>query len=195
MIHKAHARGSALYAKRSEHFIIMLKDGTTAPLRTEQQRLDPEGNVKLNPIPASAPRPATLQVKDFPVFYTPYIYFHDRRPPPVGFAELQQHQRHRLHPGHPVLLQPGAELRRHVYTRLHGQARHDAEGEFRYLTHSSGIVNAAYLNTRTITAKVPGLQQDRWLRGLKNTTGLDSRWLAESTTRGSVILLLPGSGY
>lgn len=28
VIHKAHARGSALYAKRSENAIIMLKDGT-----------------------------------------------------------------------------------------------------------------------------------------------------------------------
>ena len=55
------------------------------------------------------------------------------------------------------------------------------EGEFRYLTHSSeGIVNAAYLNDKDDHREgFPDYSKDRWLYGLKNTTGLDSRWLAE----------------
>ena len=55
------------------------------------------------------------------------------------------------------------------------------EGEFRYLTHSSeGMVTAAYLNDKDDHREnFPDYSKDRWLYGLKNTTGLDSRWLAE----------------
>ncbi|EKA59191.1 organic solvent tolerance protein OstA precursor, partial [Pseudomonas aeruginosa ATCC 25324] len=52
---------------------------------------------------------------------------------------------------------------------------------FRYLTHSSeGMVTAAYLNDKDDHREnFPDYSKDRWLYGLKNTTGLDSRWLAE----------------
>lgn len=55
------------------------------------------------------------------------------------------------------------------------------EGEFRYLTHSSeGQVNAAYLNDKNDDRKdFPQYTDTRWLYGWKNTSGLDSRVLAQ----------------
>ncbi|MFO5997930.1 LPS-assembly protein LptD, partial [Pseudomonas aeruginosa] len=93
VIHKAHARGSALYAKRSENAIIMLKDGTYTRCEPSSNAWTLKGNnVKLNPATGfGTATNATLRVKDFPVFYTPYIYFpiDDRRQSgflPPGFS-------------------------------------------------------------------------------------------------------------
>lgn len=185
VIHKAHARGSALYAKRSENAIIMLKDGTYTRCEPSSNAWTLKGNnVKLNPATGfGTATNATLRVKDFPVFYTPYIYFpiDDRRqsgflPPSfsstsdTGFTLVTPYY-FNLAPNYDATLYPRYMAKRGMML----------EGEFRYLTHSSeGIVNAAYLNDKDDHREgFPDYSKDRWLYGLKNTTGLDSRWLAE----------------
>ncbi|MER1059545.1 LPS-assembly protein LptD [Pseudomonas aeruginosa] len=185
VIHKAHARGSALYAKRSENAIIMLKDGTYTRCEPSSNAWTLKGNnVKLNPATGfGTATNATLRVKDFPVFYTPYIYFpiDDRRqsgflPPSfsstsdTGFTLVTPYY-FNLAPNYDATLYPRYMAKRGMML----------EGEFRYLTHSSeGTVNAAYLNDKDDHREnFPDYSKDRWLYGLKNTTGLDSRWLAE----------------
>ncbi|MFU7556051.1 LPS-assembly protein LptD, partial [Pseudomonas paraeruginosa] len=185
VIHKAHARGSALYAKRSENAIIMLKDGTYTRCEPSSNAWTLKGNnVKLNPATGfGTATNATLRVKDFPVFYTPYIYFpiDNRRqsgflPPSFGSTSdtgftLVTPYYFNLAPNYDATLYPRYMAKRGMML----------EGEFRYLTHSSeGTINAAYLNDKDDHREnFPDYSKDRWLYGIKNTTGLDSRWLAE----------------
>lgn len=117
------------------------------------------------------------------MFYTPYIYFpiDDRRqsgflPPSfsstsdTGFTLVTPYY-FNLAPNYDATLYPRYMAKRGMML----------EGEFRYLTHSSeGMVTAAYLNDKDDHREnFPDYSKDRWLYGLKNTTGLDSRWLAE----------------
>ncbi|HBX56963.1 LPS-assembly protein LptD [Pseudomonas sp. UBA2684] len=185
VLHKGHIRGSALYAKREESAIIRLKDGTYTSCEPGSNSWHLRGNnITLNPATGfGTATNVTLRVKDFPVFYTPYIYFpiDDRRqsgflPPSIGSSSdngltLQTPYYFNLAPNYDATLYP-------TYMSDRGLLM---EGEFRYLTKSSeGQLGAAYLDDSNDDRKLQSEYEDqRWLYSWKHRGGLDSRLLAE----------------
>ncbi|PYC29146.1 LPS biosynthesis protein [Aquipseudomonas alcaligenes] len=185
VIHKGHARGSALYAKREESAIVRLKDGTYTRCEPGSNAWHLKGNnVKLNPATGfGTATNVTLRVKDIPVFYTPYIYFpiDDRRQ--SGF----------LAPGISTSSDTGFSLSTPYYFNL--APNYDAtlyptymakrgllmEGEFRYLTKSSeGQVGGAYLDDKEDERELQSDYEDqRWMYNWQHRGGLDERLLAE----------------
>lgn len=185
VMHQAHARGSALYAKREETAIVRLKDGTYTRCEPGDNAWHLKGNnVTLNPATGfGTATNVTLRVKDFPVFYTPYIYFpiDDRRqsgflPPSfstssdTGFS-LQTPYYFNLAPNYDATLYPTYMAKRGLLM----------EGEFRYLTKSSeGQVGGAWLNDKEDERKLQSDYEDqRWMYSWQHKQGLDSRLLAE----------------
>ncbi|VXC93378.1 LPS-assembly protein LptD [Pseudomonas sp. 8Z] len=185
VLHQAHVRGSALYAKREETAIIRLKDGTYTRCEPGDNAWHLKGNnVTLNPATGfGTATNVTLRVKDIPVFYTPYIYFpiDDRRqsgflPPSfstasdTGFA-LQTPYYFNLAPNYDATLYPTYMTKRGLLM----------EGEFRYLTKSSeGQVGGAWLNDEEDERKLQSEYADqRWMYSWQHKQGLDSRLLAE----------------
>lgn len=185
VIHKGHARGSALYAKREESAIVRLKDGTYTRCEPGSNAWHLKGNnVKLNPATGfGTATNVTLRVKDIPVFYTPYIYFpiDDRRQ--SGF----------LAPGISTSSDTGFSLSTPYYFNL--APNYDAtlyptymakrgllmEGEFRYLTKGSeGQVGGAYLDDKEDERELQSDYEDqRWMYNWQHKQGLDERLLAE----------------
>lgn len=185
VMHQAQVRGSALYAKRQEDAIIQLKDGTYTRCEPGSNAWYLKGNnIKLNPATGfGTATNATLRVKDIPVFYTPYIYFpiDNRRqsgflPPSfstssdTGFTLVTPYY-FNLAPNYDATLYPRYMAKRGMMM----------EGEFRYLTHSSeGELRAAYLSDQDNSRNnEPHYTSQRWLYGWKDTSGLDSRLLAQ----------------
>ncbi|MGP0173198.1 LPS-assembly protein LptD [Pseudomonas sp. NCHU5208] len=185
VLHKAHVRGSALYAKREETAIVRLKDGTYTRCEPGDNAWQLKGNnVTLNPATGfGTATNVTLRVKDFPVFYTPYIYFpiDDRRqsgflPPSfssssdTGFS-LQTPYYFNLAPNYDATLYPTYMAKRGLLM----------EGEFRYLTKSSeGQIGGAWLNDKDDKRKLQSEYEDqRWMYSWQHKQGLDSRLLAE----------------
>ena len=185
VMHQAHVRGSALYAKREETAIVRLKDGTYTRCEPGDNAWHLKGNnVTLNPATGfGTATNVTLRVKDIPVFYTPYIYFpiDDRRqsgflPPSfstssdTGFA-LQTPYYFNLAPNYDATLYPTYMTKRGLLM----------EGEFRYLTKSSeGQVGGAWLNDKEDERKLQSEYEDqRWMYSWQHKQGLDSRLLAE----------------
>lgn len=185
VMHQAHVRGSALYAKREETAIIRLKDGTYTRCEPGDNAWHLKGNnVTLNPATGfGTATNVTLRVKDIPVFYTPYIYFpiDDRRqsgflPPSIGTSSsngfsLQTPYYFNLAPNYDATLYPTYMAKRGLLM----------EGEFRYLTESSeGQIGAAYLNDREDERKLQSEYEDqRWMYSWQHKQGLNSRLLAE----------------
>jgi LPS-assembly protein len=185
VMHEAHVRGSALYAKREETAIIRLKDGTYTRCEPGDNAWHLKGNnVTLNPATGfGTATNVTLRVKDIPVFYTPYIYFpiDDRRqsgflPPSLGTSSdngfsLQTPYYFNLAPNYDATLYP-------TYMANRGLLM---EGEFRYLTESSeGQIGAAYLDDSEDERKLQSEYEDqRWLYSWQHKQGLNSRLLAE----------------
>ncbi|NQD93223.1 LPS-assembly protein LptD [Pseudomonas sp. CrR25] len=185
VLHKSHVRGSALYAKREETAIIRLKDGTYTSCEPGSNSWHLKGNnITLNPATGfGTATNVTLRVKDFPVFYTPYIYFpiDDRRqsgflPPSIGSSSdngftLQTPYYFNLAPNYDATLYP-------TYMADRGLL---LEGEFRYLTKSSeGQLGAAYLDDSNDDRELQSEFEDqRWLYSWQHRGGLDSRLLAE----------------
>lgn len=185
VMHQAQIRGSALYAKRQDNAIIQLKDGTYTRCEPGSNAWVVKGNnIKLNPATGfGTATNATLRVKDIPVFYTPYIYFPIDNRRQSGFLApsfasstdtgftLTTPYYFNLAPNYDATLYPHYMVKRGLLM----------EGEFRYLTHSSeGQVNAAYLNDKNDDREdFPQYTDTRWLYGWKNTSGLDSRLLAQ----------------
>lgn len=185
VIHKGHARGSALYAKREESAIVRLKDGTYTRCEPGSNAWHLKGNnVKLDPATGfGTATNVTLRVKDIPVFYTPYIYFpiDDRRQ--SGF----------LAPGISTSSDTGFSLSTPYYFNL--APNYDAtlyptymakrgllmEGEFRYLTKGSeGQVGGAYLDDKEDERELQSDYEDqRWMYNWQHKQGLDERLLAE----------------
>ncbi|KRW58787.1 LPS-assembly protein LptD [Pseudomonas sp. TTU2014-080ASC] len=185
VLHQSHIRGNALYAKREESAIIRLKDGTYTSCEPGSNSWHLKGNnITLNPATGfGTATNVTLRVKNIPVFYTPYIYFpiDDRRqsgflPPTIasssdnGFT-LKTPYYFNLAPNYDATLYP-------TYMADRGLLM---EGEFRYLTKSSeGQIGAAYLNDSNDDRELQtGYKEQRWMYNWQNTTGLDSRLLAE----------------
>lgn len=185
VVHQSRIRGSALYVKRGEDAIIRLKDGTYTTCEPGSNSWTVKGNnVTLNPATGLGyATNATLRVKDFPVLYTPFIYFpiDNRRqsgflPPTIasssdnGLTVVTPYY-FNLAPNYDATLYPRYMTKRGLMM----------EGEFRYLTRSSeGQISAAYLNDQENDHEgMPEATDRRWLYGWKNRTGLDSRWLAE----------------
>ncbi|XLY87691.1 LPS-assembly protein LptD [Ectopseudomonas mendocina] len=185
VMHQAHVRGSALYAKREETAIIRLKDGTYTRCEPGDNAWHLKGNnVTLNPATGfGTATNVTLRVKDIPVFYTPYIYFpiDDRRqsgflPPSFGTSSsngfsLQTPYYFNLAPNYDATLYPTYMAKRGLLM----------EGEFRYLTESSeGQVGGAWLNDSEDERKLQSEYEDqRWMYSWQHKQGLNSRLLAE----------------
>ena len=185
VMHQAHVRGSALYAKREETAIIRLKDGTYTRCEPGDNAWHLKGNnVTLNPATGfGTATNVTLRVKDIPVFYTPYIYFpiDDRRqsgflPPSIGTSSsngfsLQTPYYFNLAPNYDATLYPTYMAKRGLLM----------EGEFRYLTESSeGQVGGAWLDDQEDERKLQSEYKDqRWMYSWQHKQGLNSRLLAE----------------
>ncbi|MDH1263181.1 LPS-assembly protein LptD [Pseudomonas sp. GD03944] len=185
VLHTSRVRGSALYAKREETAIIRLKDGTYTTCEPGSNAWHLKGNnVTLNPATGfGTATNVTLRVKDFPVFYTPYIYFpiDDRRqsgflPPSIGSSSdngftLQTPYYFNLAPNYDATLYP-------TYMADRGLLM---EGEFRYLTKSSeGQFGAAYLDDSNDDRKLQSDYKDqRWMYSWQHKGGLDSRLMTE----------------
>lgn len=185
VLHKGHVRGSALYAKREETAIIRLKDGTYTSCEPGSNAWHLKGNnVTLNPATGfGTATNVTLRVKDFPVFYTPYIHFpiDDRRqsgflPPSISSSgnnglTLQTPYYFNLAPNYDATLYPTYMSDRGLLT----------EGELRYLTKSSeGQLGAGYISDSNDDRKLQSeSKQQRWLYSWQHKQGLDSRLLAE----------------
>jgi LPS-assembly protein len=185
VLHKSHVRGSALYAKREESAIIRLKDGTYTSCEPGSNTWHLKGNnVTLNPATGfGTATNVTLRVKDFPVFYTPYIYFpiDDRRqsgflPPSLSSSSdngmtLQTPYYFNLAPHYDATLYP-------TYMSDRGLL---LEGEGRYLTkNSEGQLGAAYLDDSNDDRKLQSEFEDqRWLYSWQHKGGLNSRLLTE----------------
>ena len=185
VIHKGHARGTALYAKREESAIVRLKDGTYTRCEPGSNAWHLKGNnVKLNPATGfGTATNVTLRVKDIPVFYTPYIYFpiDDRRQSGFlapsfssssdnGFT-LSTPYYFNLAPNYDATLYPTYMAKRGLLM----------EGEFRYLTKGSeGQVGAAYLDDQEDERELQSDYEDqRWMYNWQHKHGLDERLLAE----------------
>ncbi|WP_409281339.1 LPS-assembly protein LptD [Pseudomonas defluvii] len=185
VMHKSHIRGNALYAKRAENAIIRLKDGTYTTCEPNSNAWQLKGNnITLNPATGfGTATNVTLRVKDFPVFYTPYIYFpiDDRRqsgflPPSfstsskTGFALVTPYY-FNLAPNYDATLYPRYMAKRGLLM----------EGEFRYLTESSeGQFGGAWLNDKEDERKLQSDYKDqRWMVNWQHKGGLDSRLMTE----------------
>ena len=185
VMHKSHIRGNALYAKRGENAIIRLKDGTYTTCEPGSNAWQLKGNnITLNPATGfGTATNVTLRVKDFPVFYTPYIYFpiDDRRqsgflPPSFsstsdsGFTLVTPYY-FNLAPNYDATLYPRYMAKRGLLM----------EGEFRYLTKSSeGQFGGAYLNDQNDDRKDQTDYEDqRWMVNWQHKGGLDERLMAE----------------
>ncbi|MGE8393800.1 MAG: LPS-assembly protein LptD [Pseudomonas sp.] len=185
VMHKSRIRGSALYAKRAENAIIRLKDGTYTTCEPNSNAWQLKGNnITLNPATGfGTATNVTLRVKDFPVFYTPYIYFpiDDRRqsgflPPSfstssdTGFMLVTPYY-FNLAPNYDATLYPRYMAKRGMLM----------EGEFRYLTKSSeGQFGGAYLNDKDDDRKLQTDYKDqRWMVNWQHKGGLDERLMTE----------------
>ena len=185
VMHAAHVRGSAAYAKREETAIIRLKDGTYTSCEPGSNAWHLTGNnITLNPATGfGTATNVTLRVKDFPVFYTPYIYFpiDDRRqsgflPPSLGSSgsnglSLQTPYYFNLAPNFDATLYPTYMAKRGLFL----------EGEFRYLTQNSeGQVGGGYLDDQEDERKLQsGYKDQRWMYSWQHKQGLNDRLLAE----------------
>ncbi len=185
VIHQAHVRGSALYAKRGEDAIVRLKDGTYTRCEPGDNDWHLKGNnVTLNPATGfGTATNVTLRVKNIPVFYTPYIYFpiDDRRqsgflPPSLSTSSdagvtLVTPYYFNIAPNYDATLYPHLMTERGLLM----------EGEFRYLTRSSeGQLGAAYLDDQDDERKdEPKYKDQRYLVNWEHVGGLDSRLLTE----------------
>ncbi|MFT0516517.1 LPS-assembly protein LptD [Pseudomonas faucium] len=185
VMHKSHIRGNALYAKRGENAIIRLKDGTYTTCEPGSNAWQLKGNnITLNPATGfGTATNVTLRVKDFPVFYTPYIYFpiDDRRqsgflPPSfsstsdTGFMLVTPYY-FNLAPNYDATLYPRYMTKRGLLM----------EGEFRYLTKSSeGQFGGAYLNDKNDDRKdQTDYEKQRWMINWQHKGGLDERLMTE----------------
>ncbi|MGE8413737.1 MAG: LPS-assembly protein LptD [Pseudomonas sp.] len=185
VMHKSRVRGSALYAKRAENAIIRLKDGTYTTCEPNSNAWQLKGNnITLNPATGfGTATNVTLRVKDFPVLYTPYIYFpiDDRRqsgflPPSfstgsdTGFMLVTPYY-FNLAPNYDATLYPRYMAKRGMLM----------EGEFRYLTKSSeGQFGAAYLNDdNDDRKKQTDYEKTRYMLNWQHKGGLDSRTMTE----------------
>ncbi|MBI6951198.1 MULTISPECIES: LPS-assembly protein LptD [unclassified Pseudomonas] len=185
VMHKSHIRGNALYAKRAENAIIRLKDGTYTTCEPGSNAWQLKGNnITLNPATGfGTATNVTLRVKDFPVFYTPYIYFpiDDRRqsgflPPSfssssdTGFMLVTPYY-FNLAPNYDATLYPRYMAKRGMLM----------EGEFRYLTKSSeGQFGGGFLNDKDNDRELQtDYKKDRWMVNWQHKGGLDDRLMAE----------------
>ncbi|AZC25694.1 LPS-assembly protein LptD [Pseudomonas sessilinigenes] len=185
VMHKSRVRGSALYAKRAENAIIRLKDGTYTTCEPNSNAWQLKGNnITLNPATGfGTATNVTLRVKDFPVLYTPYIYFpiDNRRqsgflPPSFssdsdnGFTLVTPYY-FNLAPNYDATLYPRYMAKRGMLM----------EGEFRYLTkNSEGQFGAAYLNDdNDDRRKQTDSEKTRYMLNWQHKGGLDSRLMTE----------------
>ncbi|MEW9680325.1 LPS-assembly protein LptD [Pseudomonas sp. TE50-2] len=185
VMHKSHIRGNALYAKRAENAIIRLKDGTYTTCEPGSNAWQLKGNnITLNPATGfGTATNVTLRVKDFPVFYTPYIYFpiDDRRqsgflPPSfssssdTGFMLVTPYY-FNLAPNYDATLYPRYMAKRGLLM----------EGEFRYLTKSSeGQFGGGFLNDKDDDRELQtDYKKDRWMVNWQHKGGLDDRLMTE----------------
>ncbi|WP_462379997.1 LPS-assembly protein LptD [Pseudomonas sp. Marseille-QA0892] len=185
VMHDAHARGSASYAKREVTSIVRLKDGTYTRCEPGDNAWQLKGNnVTLNPATGfGTATNVTLRVKNVPIFYTPYIYFpiDDRRQSgflPPSFSTASKTGFSIVTPYY-INLAPNYDAT--IYPRYMAKRGLLMEGEFRYLTRNSeGQVGGAFLRDKDDDRKLQSdYRDDRWMVNVQNRTGFDSRLMAE----------------
>ncbi|SDT87447.1 LPS-assembly protein LptD [Halopseudomonas salegens] len=184
VLHAQHARGTAARIDRREDAVILLNDATYTTCEPGNNAWALHGKeVELNQEEGwGQARNVTLRVKDFPVFYTPYIRFpiDDRRQ--SGF----------LVPSISASSNSGSELTVPYYfnlapnydATLYPQLLSDRgllmEGEFRYLTgRSEGQFAAAALDDREKERKEQSkYRSERWMYSWQHQTDITPRLLA-----------------
>ncbi|MFD1261389.1 LPS-assembly protein LptD [Entomomonas asaccharolytica] len=188
VVHETHYRGNARYIKRSSDGLIRLKDGTFTRCEPSDNTWTIRGNnVVLNrETGRGTATNATLRVKDIPVMYSPYISFPIDKRRQTGFLmpsfSSSGDNGFTLLAPYYVNLAPNYDFT--LYPQLMTKRGLLMEGEFRYLTENSqGQFAAAYLNDNgdmNEDRKVYGEDsRNRWMYSWQNTTGMNSRWLAE----------------
>ncbi len=188
VVHQTGYRGNARYVKRSADGLIRLKDGTFTRCEPNDNMWTIHGNnVVLNrETGRGTATNATLRVKDFPVFYSPYLSFPIDKRRQSGFLmpsfSSSSDNGFTLITPYYFNLAPNYDFT--LYPQLMTKRGLLMEGQFRYLTeNSSGSLSAAYLNDNgdiSDDRKIYGdTTRNRWMYSWKNTTGMNSRWLAE----------------
>lgn len=186
--HQTHYRGNARYIKRDQDGIIRLKDGTVTRCEPNDNMWTLHGNnVVINrETGRGTATNATLRVKDLPIMYSPYISFPIDKRRQSGFlmpsASMDSDNGFTLLTPYYLNLAPNYDAT--LYPQLMTKRGLLMEGEFRYLTElSEGQVSAAYLNDNgndDDDRKIYNEQRrNRWMYNWKNTTGRNTRWLAE----------------
>lgn len=186
--HETHYRGNARYIKRGSDGLIRLKDGTFTRCEPNDNMWTIRGNnVTLNrETGRGTATNATLRVKNIPILYTPFISFPIDKRRQTGFLmpsfssssdngfTLSTPYYFNLAPNYDFTLYPTLMTKRGLLM----------EGQFRYLTeNSSGQLAAAYLNDNNNDSSDRRMydqdRRNRWMYSWQNTTGANSRWLAE----------------
>lgn len=175
VVHSAHARGAADEVTKQGDNVIRIENGiyTSCPPNSNTWTLR-SPNIKINPNTGwGSATNATLNVKDVPVLYTPYIYFpiDDRR------------QSGLLYPKISVTSGNGFDLATPYYFNL--APNYDAtytprymvdrgflnEGQFRYLTQwGEGDLGVGYIGDDK------DYGDNRYIDNWNHKTSLDNRW-------------------
>ena len=185
VMHEGQARGNALYAKREQTSIIRLKDGTFTRCEPNSNDWHLKGNnITLNPVTGfGSATNVTLRVKDFPVFYTPYIYFpiDDRRQSGFLTPSISSSSSNGLTLETPYYFNLAPNYDATLYPTYMGDRGLHLEGEFRYLSKTGeGQVGAAILNDKNDDRDLQSDSKDtRWLYSWQHKEGLNSRLTAE----------------
>lgn len=188
VVHQTHYRGNARYIKRSADGLIRLKDGTFTRCEPDNNTWTIRGNnVVLNrETGRGTATNATLRVKDIPIMYSPYISFPIDKRRQSGFLmpsfSSSSDNGFTLVTPYYFNLAPNYDFT--IYPQLMTKRGLLMEGQFRYLTENSrGQLSAAYLNDNGSIdddREIYGEDtRQRWMYSWQNTTGSNSRWLAE----------------
>ena len=181
VMHDANARGTAETLRRRDDAVIVMTDGSyttcepgrnTWSLHSDDIELDQEkgwGEAKH----------VTLRVKDFPVFYTPYLYFpiDDRRMSGFLVPSLSYSSDSGSHLTTPYYFNLAPNFDATLYPTLMTDRGLQLEGEFRYLTPGSeGQIGASVLNDREDERELqPTYDDQRWMYSWQHVTDITPR--------------------
>ena len=185
VVHEASARGTADSLRRRDDAVIVMTDGsytTCEPgsnawsLHSDDLELDREKGW-------GEARHVTLRVKDFPVFYTPYIYFpiDDRRQSGLLVPSLSYSSDSGTEYTQPYYFNLAPNYDATLYPTLMTDRGLQLEGEFRYLTpRSEGQIGASVLDDREDERELQsGYEDQRWMYSWQHVTDFTPRLRGE----------------